>query len=95
MNKPLDAVTGITVVILTLVAVIFLTVMFAPDITADQKTMVITAAVAALGTVGGYWLNSSADQAKKDSPPAPATVTTTVTTGVAPVPPVPEVPPLT
>ena len=92
MNKPpLKAVTGITIAILVLVAVVFLAVLFMPGGTADQKTMVITAAVGALGTVGGYWLNSSADQAAKDAPPeAPATVTTTVTTGVPP----PESPPV-
>jgi hypothetical protein len=67
----LDAVTGITLCILLLVAVVFLTVMFVPGTTADQKTMVITAAVSALGVIGGYWLNSSADQAKKDKPPLP------------------------
>ena len=67
MSKPpLQAVTGITVAILLLIAVVFLTVMFAPDITADQKTMIITSAVNALGVIGGYWLNSSADVAKKN-----------------------------
>ena len=77
--KPIEAVTGVTIGILLLVAVVFLCVMFVPGFTADQKTMVITATVAGLGTIGGYWLNSSADQAKKDNPPAPSTVTTTVT----------------
>ena len=81
MKAPkLEAVTGITVGILLLVAAVFIAVIFIGTFTADQKTMVITAAVAALGTVGGYWLNSSADQAKKDSPPAPSTVTTIVKT---------------
>ena len=86
MKPKLDAVTGITVGILLLVAVIFCAVIFGPSgptgFTADQKTMVITATVAALGTIGGYWLNSSADAAKKtELPPAPSTVTTTVTQG--------------
>lgn len=78
--KPVEPVTGITVGVLLLVAVIFCAVIFSPaeTFTADQKTMVITATVAALGTIGGYWLNSSADQAKKDVPPAPSTVTTIV-----------------
>ena len=86
MKKPqLEAVTGITIAILALVSVVFLTVMFAPGTTADQKTMVITASIAALSAIGAYWLNSSVDQVKKDKPPdAPATVTTTVTTGVPP-----------
>jgi flagellar basal body-associated protein FliL len=89
-KPPLEAVTGIAVAFLLLVSVVFLTVMFSPDTTADQRTMVITATVAALGVVGGYFFNSSADQAKKDKPPdAPATVTTTVTTGVPPAPPEP------
>ena len=78
--KPVEAVTGITISILLLVAVVFIAVIFLGGFTADQKTMVITASVAALGTIGGYWLNSSADQAKKDSPPAPSTVTTIVKT---------------
>ena len=94
-GKPIEAVTGITAGILLLVAIVFLAVLFGPGFTADQRTMVITSAVGALGVVGGYWLNSSADQAKKDKPPdAPATVTTTVTTGVpvAPIPPVQEIP---
>ncbi len=79
--KKLDAVTGIAICILALVAVVFLSVMFVNGFTADQRTMVITATVAALATLGGYFFNSSADQAKKDAPPdPPATVTTTVTT---------------
>ena len=95
--KPLEAVTGITIGLLLLVAVIFVSVTFLPGFTADQRTMVITAAVAALGTIGGYWLNSSADAAKKNAPPdAPATTTTIVTTGVAvpDVPKIPDVPPV-
>ncbi len=78
--KPVEAVTGVTIGLLLLVAVVFCAVIFMGDFTADQKTMVITAAVAALGTIGGYWLNSSADQAKKNTPPAPSTVTTIVQT---------------
>ena len=78
--KPIEAVTGITIGILVLIATIFVSVMFLPGFTADQRTMVITATVAALGTIGGYWLNSTADQAKKDNPPAPSTVTTIVKT---------------
>lgn len=78
MKPPIQAVTGVTIGVLLLVTMVFLTVMFGPDITADQKTMVITAAVAALGTIGGYWLNSSADQVKKNEPPAPSTTTTIV-----------------
>jgi basic membrane lipoprotein Med (substrate-binding protein (PBP1-ABC) superfamily) len=84
-KPPLKAVTGIAVGVLALVFVVFVAVLFGKDFTADQKTMVITATVAALGVIGGYFFNSSADQAAKDAPPnAPATVTTTVTTGVPP-----------
>ena len=85
MKKPLDAVTGIAIGVLLLVAFVFISVIFLEGFTADQKTMVITATVAALGTVGGYFFNSSADVAKKNEPPpAPSTTTTIVETAVPP-----------
>jgi len=81
--RKLDAVTGVTIAILVLVAVVFMAVLFAPGFTADQRTMVITAAVAALGTSCGYWLGSTAEQAKRNAPPpAPSTTTTIVKTDV-------------
>jgi hypothetical protein len=79
MNFRVHKVTGITVILLVIVAAVFLGVVFAPTcanngplgycFTADQKTMVITGVIAIAGACTGYWLNSSADKQPPEPPP--------------------------
>lgn len=89
----LDAITFVAACILFLIGALGYAIFYVPGAGDQLKTIYAQSLLLALAAVTGYYLNSSADQAKKDSPDAPAQVTTTVTTGVqGDVPKVPEVP---
>ena len=83
MKMPTIApVTGITLCLLPLVYMAVYAVLFTDGYSEQLRTVVVTAVVSGLlGVVGGYWLDSSAKEAKQtDPPPAPSTVTTIVKT---------------
>ncbi len=74
----LDRVTGISFLVLLVVAFVIVRVLTgsAQDFTADQKTMVIQGALAALALLTGFWLNGT----PTDKPHLPGSTTTTTTT---------------
>lgn len=72
MRRPgLDRVTGISVLIVVLVAFVVVRVLTAQDFTADQRTMVIQGALSALAMLTGFWLNGTPDPKDQKHPPAP------------------------
>ena len=71
----LERITGISVLLLTVIGFVMVYTLVGPGFTADQKTMVIQGALISLGAIAGYWLNNTADK-----PIAPGATTTTTTT---------------
>lgn len=79
----LAPVTGVTLALVPLIYLVVIAVLFLPGYSEQLRTVVVTAVLSGLlGAIYGYWLDSSAKEAKKESPDAPATVTTTTTTGL-------------
>ncbi len=76
----LAPVTGITLILIPLAYIVVAIVLISDKFTSDLKAMVVGGIMAkTLPDIVSYWLNSSADVAKKnDPPPAPSTVTTIV-----------------
>lgn len=74
-----DRVTGITLVLVPLIYMVVYAVLFTPNYSEQIKTVVITAIMGALLMgILGYWLDTSAREARKDEPPhAPSSTTTT------------------
>ncbi len=91
----LDKVTGVTLALIPLVYLVVIAVLFLPGYSEQLRTVVVTAVLSGLlGAIYGYWLDSSAKEAKKDSPDAPGATTTTTISGTTDIPPIPEIPPV-
>jgi hypothetical protein len=66
MKMPeVDKVTVISAALLGLVYAVVIAVLFVPGSSDDLKTIVVQSVLLALAALTGYWLNSSADVAKK------------------------------
>ncbi len=73
----LDSITFVASFILGLVTALGYAIFFREGAGEQLKTIYAQSVLLALAAVTGYFLNSSADQAKKDELPKPSTTTTT------------------